>query len=177
LLEREFDTLRELFIEGVPRVYELFRHDERCWLALEDRGGLPLQLQITAHRGDVDLFLKIAIQLAAILSKLHRQDIIHRNVNPRSVFFNPSTGEVQLNDFGLRRNGGEGHWLLHATVEGALPYISPEQTGRDESYHRSPNGFLSLGVSLYELLTGVRPFRSDDPLEITHAHIAKTPAP
>ena len=178
LLEREFETLRELFIEGVPRVYELLRHDGRCWLVLEDRGGFPLQTRLTAHRADLDLFFSVAIQLAAILSKLHRQDIIHRNLNPRSVVLNPATGEVQLTDFSFASGtASESHWLPHRLSSEALPYISPEQTGRMNRATDHRTDFYSLGVILYELLTGVPPFRSDDPLEIIHGHIAKTPQP
>src|SRR5262245_13333528 len=177
LLEREFETLRELFIEGVPRVYELLRQDGQCCLVLEDRGGAPLQAQFATHHADLDFFFKVAIQLAAILSKLHRQDIIHRNLNPRSVVFNPATGETQLTDFIIACGAAsENHWLLPQRLSSdALPYISPEQTGRMNRTTDHRTDFYSLGAVLYELLTGVRPFRSDDPLEIIHGHIAKTP--
>lgn len=177
LLETEFETLREILIEGVPRAYELLRHDGQAWLVMEDRGGLSLQAQLAAHRCDLDLFFKVSIQLAAILSKLHRRDIIHRNLNPRSVFFNPSTGETQLTDFSSASGAAnEGHFLLpHPVSSDALPYISPEQTGRMNRTIDHRSDFYSLGVTFYELLTGVRPFRSDDPLELTHSHIAKTP--
>ena len=177
LLEREFEALRELFIEGVPRVYELLRHDGRCWLVFEDRGGVPLQVLLASHRDDLDFFFKVAIPLAAILSKLHRQDIIHRNLNPRSVVFNPATGEAQLTDFSLASGGAsESHRLLpHRLSSEALPYISPEQTGRMNRATDHRTDFYSLGVILYELVTGVRPIRYDDPLEIIHGHIAKTP--
>ncbi len=177
LLEREFETLRELLIDGVPRVFELLRHDGGCWLVLEDRGGLPLQALMASQRANLDFFFTVSIQLAAILSKLHRHYIIHRNVNPRSVVFNSTTGEVQLNDFSFASGAAaESHWLLpHRLSSEALPYISPEQTGRMNRVTDHRTDFYSLGATLYELLTGVRPFRYDDPLEIIHGHIAKTP--
>ncbi|HSE39071.1 MAG TPA: sigma 54-interacting transcriptional regulator [Blastocatellia bacterium] len=144
---------------------------------MEDRGGLSLQAQLAAHRSDLDFFFKVAIQLAAILSKLHRRDIIHRNVNPRSVFFNLSAGEVQLTDFSYASGtASETHFLLPQRISSeALPYISPEQTGRMNRTIDHRSDFYSLGITFYELLTGVRPFRSEDPLELTHSHIAKTP--
>ncbi|HWO01849.1 MAG TPA: serine/threonine-protein kinase PknK, partial [Blastocatellia bacterium] len=177
LLEREFQTLHELFIEGVPRAYELIRHDGGCVLVLEDRGGAPLQRLLESHRADLDFFFKIAIQAADILSKLHRRNIIHRNLNPRSVIFNGATGETQIAEFSFASGAAsESHWLLpHRLSSEALPYISPEQTGRMNRATDHRTDFYSLGVVFYELLTGVRPFRSDDPLEIIHGHIAKTP--
>jgi predicted ATPase/transcriptional regulator with GAF, ATPase, and Fis domain len=176
LLEREFETLRELSIQGIPRIYQLLRHDGRCWLVLEDRDCVPLQALLPSHSLDLDFFLKAAIELATILSGLHRQKLIHRNINPRSVMINTVTGEVQLTDFSFAsRTAGEGHWLPHQLSREALPYISPEETGRMNRTTDYRTDFYSLGVTLYELLTGIRPFRSDDPLEIIHGHIAKTP--
>jgi predicted ATPase len=93
------------------------------------------------------------------------------------VVFNPATGETQLTDFSFAcRAASESHWLLPQRLSTeALPYISPEQTGRMNRATDHRTDFYSLGVLLYELLTGVRPFRSDDPLEIIHGHIARTP--
>lgn len=177
LLEREFETLSELSIEGVPRVRELLRHNLPCCLVLEDRGGMPLRALLTPRSGNLDFFFKIAVQLTGILSELHRHKIVHRNINPRSVLVNPETGEVQLNDFSFAfRIAAQSQWPLGDQPScDALPYISPEQTGRMNRITDYRTDFYSLGVTFYELLTGIRPFRSDDPLEIIHGHIAKTP--
>jgi predicted ATPase/transcriptional regulator with GAF, ATPase, and Fis domain len=177
LLEREFETLRELFVEGVPRVYEVVAQDGRCYLVLEDRGGVPLESQFASHRSDLDFVFKIATQLASILSKLHRRGMIHGNLNPRSIFLNPATGEVQLTDFTLAsKAASESHWLLPHRLSGeTLQYISPEQTGRMNRATDHRTDFYSLGVVLYELLTGIHPASSHDPLEIIHSHIARTP--
>ncbi|HXU37698.1 MAG TPA: sigma 54-interacting transcriptional regulator [Blastocatellia bacterium] len=177
LIEREFQTLRELVIEGVPRVYDLVRYEGRCWLALEDRGGVPLATINATNSGDLDFFFKTAIQLSAILSRLHRRGIIHRNVNPRSILVNTATGEVQLTDFGFASGvANESHWQPpNQLLSDSLPYVSPEQTGRMNRAVDYRTDFYSLGVTLYELLTGTTPFRSTDPLEIIHGHIAKNP--
>ncbi len=95
----------------------------RCWLVFEDRGGVPLQALLASHRADLDFFFKVAIQLAAILSKLHRQDIIHRNLNPRSVVFNQAAGETRLTDFSFACGpASESHWFLPQRLSSeALP--------------------------------------------------------
>src|SRR5262245_65975259 len=62
LLEREFETLRELFIEGVPRVYELLRQDGQCYLVLEDRCGARIQAQFATAYAGLDLFFKVLFE-------------------------------------------------------------------------------------------------------------------
>lgn len=179
LLEREFEALNSVSIPGVPRAYELVRQEGVCCLVLEDRGGLPLHSLPGSSKRDLDSFFNVASQLALILSELHRQGIIHANINPRSVLVNPDTGEVQLIDFSFAsRTAREGGWPpVHQLSSEALPYISPEQTGRMNRTTDYRTDFYSLGVVLYELLTGNSPFRADDPLETIHRHIAKSPSP
>jgi serine/threonine protein kinase len=113
LLQREFETLRQLSIAGVTGVYEFLRHSAPCCLVMEDRGGKQLEALPTSHGGDLDFFFKVAIQLSAILSELHRRKLVHHNVNPSSVLVNPMTGEVQLIDFSFASGtASESHWPL-----------------------------------------------------------------
>ncbi|HSB10148.1 MAG TPA: sigma 54-interacting transcriptional regulator [Blastocatellia bacterium] len=176
LLEREFETLVALSLDGVPRAYELVRQDHICCLVIEDRGGLPLHA-LPGPNHDLGFFFKVSGQLSLIISELHRRGIIHRNINSHSVLINADTREAQLIDFSFAsRTAGEGGWpLVHQLSSEALPYISPEQTGRMNRTTDYRTDLYSLGVILYELLTGISPFRADDPLEIIHGHIAKTP--
>jgi tRNA A-37 threonylcarbamoyl transferase component Bud32 len=176
-LEREHGLLHGLSLPGVPRAYALERYDHSSCLVLEDRGGTPLATLPGSRPLDVDRFLRIAIELATILAELHRRDIIHQNVNPGSILVHPSTDEVWLADFSLAAKAtGESlaplppHVLRHA-----LAYLSPEQTGRMNRAVDYRTDFYSLGVTLYELAAGVRPFQSGDSLELIHWHIAKTP--
>jgi predicted ATPase/transcriptional regulator with GAF, ATPase, and Fis domain len=179
LLEREFESLRSLSFAGIPRAYELLRFEGGCGLVLEDPGGLPLTSLFASRRPDLGSFFGLAIQLASILAELHKRDIIHRNVNPRSILLDPTDGQVALIDLGLAsRSSAEIREPIPSTLlRGTVAYSSPEQTGR---MNRSPDyrtDFYSLGVTLYELLTGAPPFASDDSLELIHWHIAKTPPP
>ncbi len=173
VLEREFDILRGLNIVGVPHVCELLRNNGNCCLALEDRGGTLLRTITGARQLSLESFFKLAIQLATILSELHRQEITHQNINPNSILFNSETGEVDLADFSLAgRSTGEPQTSY---PRHNLTYASPEQTGRMNRAIDYRTDFYSLGVTFYELLTGRPPFRSEDPLELIHQHIAKTP--
>jgi serine/threonine protein kinase len=177
LLEREFKLLPELAIDGIPRALELLRHDGGCCLVLEDGGGVPLPSLLVSGRLGLDSFFKLAIRLSTILAELHRQEIVHQNINPRSILIHPATGAVWLADLSLAaRSAGEAQAPLPPPLlRDTLAYLSPEQTGRMNRATDYRADFYALGVTFYELLTGARPFTSDDPLELIHWHIAKTP--
>jgi predicted ATPase/tRNA A-37 threonylcarbamoyl transferase component Bud32 len=177
LLEREFETLGTLSLERLVRAYDLLRFDGLTCLVLEDPGGSPLQVFLASHSGDLDFFFGVATRLSAIISELHRNGIIHRYINPRSILVDPASGEVWLTDLSLAvRSSGETQAAIPPRLlRGALAYSSPELTGRMNRSTDYRTDFYSLGVTLYELLTGRLPFWSTDALELIHSHIAKTP--
>src|SRR5262249_21460450 len=102
----------------------------------------------------------------------------HRNLNPRGILHNPTTGEVWLADLSLAVKAVDEIQasLPPHLLRGMLAYASPEQTGRMNRATDYRTDFYSLGVIFYELLTGRLPFDSSDALELIHWHIAKTPA-
>jgi predicted ATPase/transcriptional regulator with GAF, ATPase, and Fis domain/tRNA A-37 threonylcarbamoyl transferase component Bud32 len=179
LLEREFEILQGLSLPGVPGALEMHSGERNCYLVMEDKGDVTLHSLIVTQTLSLELFFKIAIQLSTILGELHQRNLIHRNITPRNIFVHPETFAVQLGDFSrASRNAAEvqspGSLLL---LGEALPYISPEQTGRMNRAVDYRTDFYSLGVVLYEILTGACPFRSIDRLELIHWHIARTPSP
>jgi serine/threonine protein kinase len=83
-----------LSVPGVIRVHELLRYDRGYCLVLEDAGGTPLQALLPWRPRDLDALFKLTIQLATILSELHRQGITHKHLNPWSIRLPPTTNEV-----------------------------------------------------------------------------------
>jgi predicted ATPase len=175
MLEREFEILRALKIEGVPQCLELNKENAR--LVLEDNGGMPLKTLFDSEKLNLESFFKLAIQLANILTELHKQEIILHNINPNAILINPETNKIFLTDFSFAtsQNNNIKTMRLPLSQHSFLSYVSPEQTGRMNRTVDYRTDFYSLGVLFYELLTGNLPFLSDDPLELIHAHIAKTP--
>ncbi|HZH76479.1 MAG TPA: AAA family ATPase [Archangium sp.] len=176
--QREYTLLQRLRgTAGVLTAHGLEVHEERPLLVLEDVGGKPLSEQLgqpfePAH------FLAIAVPLTATLAEVHRRGVIHKDLKPANILLS-ADGRVWLIDFGLATLQQLEHVEAAAgsLIEGTLPYMSPEQSGRMNRAVDYRTDFYSLGVVLYQLLTGRLPFRGRDALEWVHAHIAQAPPP
>jgi serine/threonine protein kinase len=122
-------------------------------------------------------FLNIAIKIAQSLADIHNSNIIHKDINPSNIVYNPETEQVKIIDFGISTQLSRSNPTLKNpnVLEGTLAYMSPEQTGRMNRSLDYRTDFYSLGVTFYELLTGQLPFETTDALELVHCHIAKQP--
>ncbi|PHM11702.1 AAA family ATPase [Nostoc sp. 'Peltigera malacea cyanobiont' DB3992] len=166
----------------IVQTYSLESYQNGYALVMEDFGGISLKDYFTSsgmeYIASLEEFLEIAIALCNTLDILYRERIIHKDIKPANVLINPETKQVKLIDFSIASLlPRETQTLINPNVlEGSLAYISPEQTGRMNRGIDYRTDFYSLGVTFYELLTGVLPFQSNDPMELVHSHIAK-PAP
>ncbi|WP_437753378.1 AAA family ATPase [Sorangium sp. So ce1389] len=178
-LRHEHATLQGLAIAGVPRVHGLATSERGVALVLEDAGGRVLCDLLRERDLDLRTALEIAVALAGILEVLHQRRIVHRDIKPHNILFDLESRAIGLIDFGISARLAQ---EVHAagspeSLEGTLAYISPEQTGRTSRLVDHRSDLYSLGVTLYEMLTSSLPFRSADPAELVHSHIARTPAP
>ncbi len=176
-LQRELDLTNLAASEGVVSAYGIEQEEGVVRLIIEDFGGSSLASQIAEARPSLAESLSIAVAVTRALAVVHDRQIVHKDINPSNIVRNPETGQVKLIDFGissmLRRESVEAQTT--GTVRGTPAYMSPEQTGRMNVSLDYRTDLYSLGVTLYELLTGSLPFRAKDTLEYVHAHIAKTP--
>ncbi|MBN3949784.1 MAG: serine/threonine protein kinase [Nostoc sp. NMS7] len=162
----------------IIQTYSLEPYQNGYALVMEDFGGISLKEWGTGESlRNLTEFLQIAIALCNTLDILYRERIIHKDIKPANILINPDTKQVKLIDFSIASLlPRETQTLINPNVlEGTLAYISPEQTGRMNRGIDYRTDFYSLGVTFYELLTGVLPFASNDPMELVHSHIAKQP--
>jgi hypothetical protein len=149
-------------------------------ICLEDFGGESLKMWLDeTSTFTLDELLTIAIHATEILGQIHGKNIIHKDINPTNLVFNPTTGVLKIIDFGISTQLSKQHLTLKNpdVLEGTLAYMSPEQTGRMNRALDYRTDFYSLGATFYELFTGKVPFESKDAMELVHCHIAKQPMP
>jgi PAS domain S-box-containing protein len=180
---QEYAITQSLNLEGVVKAYSQQNYQRTLVMLLEDFSGESLEHWMR-QRSDfcpmpLATFLQLAIDLADILGSIHATNIIHKNINPGNIVFNPATGVVKIIDFGIatRFNRTNPTFKSPHVLEGTFAYLSPEQTGRTNRLLDYRTDFYSLGITFYELLTGQLPFPSTDILELVHCHIAKQPLP
>ncbi|HTN89400.1 MAG TPA: protein kinase, partial [Sorangium sp.] len=126
---------------------------------------------------DLRRFLTHAVQIASALSKLHKSGTLHLDIRPANLSVHPESGEVAL-DGGLAAVRGDLGLSDETKIKPeSLPYIAPERTGRVDWPIDERADLYSLGVTLYELLSGKLPLDADDAPAWAHAHIARAPVP
>ncbi|MBW4682758.1 MAG: AAA family ATPase [Microcoleus vaginatus WJT46-NPBG5] len=173
----EYQITKSLNLPGVVKVYGLQKYQNTLVMFLEDFGGESLRIYSQHRSFSLEEFLEIAIATTETLGQIHSANIIHKDINPSNIVFNPATVELKIIDFGISTQlTRETPTLKNPNLlEGTLAYISPEQTGRMNRTLDYRTDFYSLGVTFYELLTGQLPFDTEDALELVHCHIARQP--
>ncbi len=124
-----------------------------------------------------DRAAEVAIDVAMALDAAHRQDLVHRDIKPGNVLLSP-TGEVKVADFGIATAiaaGTDNNLTQAGQVMGTATYFSPEQAQGHKVDQRSD--IYSLGVVLYEMLTGDPPFSGETPLSVAYKHVQEKPVP
>jgi predicted ATPase/class 3 adenylate cyclase len=175
----ELELTKDLAAEGIRRAYRREKVDGRHGLVLEYVEAQTLREAFSGGGQPLATFLDVAIRIVEALAQAHDAGIVHKDINAGNVLVDLASGTVKLIDFGIssRVELHTHHLGNPARLEGTLAYISPEQTGRMNRTVDYRTDFYSLGVTFYEMLTGVLPFASSDPMELVHSHIARNPEP
>ncbi len=165
----------------VLKVHAVEEHGDGLMLLTEYFPGAPLSATISAAAtGELDACaaLDTVIPVAEALADIHRLGLVHGDVRPPNILLGDG-GQVKLTGFGVDSLVTREKEAIysHRVLSEVLPYASPEQTGRMNRGVDYRTDMYSLGVVLFEMLTGRRPFEAMDPLELMHAHIAVEPVP
>ncbi|MBW4421515.1 MAG: PAS domain S-box protein [Myxacorys californica WJT36-NPBG1] len=180
---QEYEITHFLNIEGVVKAYSQQDYQRTLVILLEDFGGESLECWMRQQPGfspmPLPTFLRLAIAITDTLGKIHAAHVIHKDINPGNIVFNPNTGVVKIIDFGIATRFSRTNPTFKSLylLEGTPAYLSPEQTGRMNRMLDYRTDFYSLGATFYELLTGQLPFPTRDLLELVHCHIATPPTP
>ncbi|MGA2363086.1 MAG: protein kinase [Candidatus Aminicenantales bacterium] len=174
-------------------IYDIDEHEGKYFIALEFLEGKTLREYLLGKRLDVDQIVDIGIQVAGGLEAAHAKGIIHRDIKPGNIFVTDS-GQAKILDFGLAKllpewrptaeekvapgmptmTAGELLTSPDSTV-GTVAYMSPEQALGKNLDARTD--LFSLGVVLYEMATGILPFRGDTSAALFDGILHKAPAP
>jgi serine/threonine protein kinase len=178
-LEHEYSLAAELDPSWAAKPLAFTRHEGRMVLLLKDPGGEPLDLVLQRDQGQslhLTRFLRIAIGLTTALAQVHRRGLIHKDIKPANVLIDDAdnvwfTGFGIASQLPLERQSP----VPPEIIAGTLAYMAPEQTGRMNRSIDARSDLYSLGVTLYQMLTGALPFAAADPMEWVHSHVAREP--
>ena len=190
------DTARRRFVQEAKlaaaldhpflcKVYEIGEEDERVFISLEYVRGQTLREKLAEGPLALQEAWKTVAEIGEALAEAHQRGIVHRDLKPANIMFTPD-GHVKVMDFGLAKQliqdqgpGGQEQSLTGmtktGTTVGTLPYMSPEQVRGQKMDTRSD--LFSLGVMLYEMLTGEHPFRRSLAADTAVAILGKEPEP
>ncbi len=171
---REIKILAGLNHPNIAALRTALTLDNRLVMIMEYVEGTTLAARVASGPVPPPEALGYIDQVLAALSYAHKMHIIHRDIKPSNMMLTPQ-GVIKIMDFGIARSGNDPGLTMAGTTLGSLYYMSPEQVQGLPADERSD--LYSVGVSLYELVTGERPFQAHSDYSIMAAHIQETPKP
>jgi serine/threonine-protein kinase len=173
--EREALAVGKLRHSNIVQALDFDREGDMYFMAMEFIDGPTLKDEIKARRTEGKPFTlkeitRIFIALCSAIDYAHARGMVHRDLKPANVMINQE-GQVVLTDFGIARIMGATQYTQTGAMSGTPAYMSPEQGQGERGNERSD--IYSLGVMLYELVTGVVPYDGDTPFAVIMKHISE----
>ncbi|MGO9127140.1 MAG: serine/threonine-protein kinase [Terriglobales bacterium] len=171
---REIKVLAALDHPNIAALRTALTLDNQLVMVMEYVEGTTLTQRLQQGPIPVSDAVNYIGQVLDALSYAHQQHVIHRDVKPANMMLTPQ-GLVKLMDFGIARSGDDSTLTMTGTTLGSLGYMSPEQVKGEATDARSD--LYSVGISLYEMVTGRRPFRESSDYSIMAAQVNQPPRP
>ena len=172
--EREAKAAAGLDGPNIATVFEIGEDKGQSYIALQFVDGPTIEDKIAERPLPLDLALDIAIQVAEGLQEAHEKGVIHRDIKAANILLS-SKGQAKITDFGLAHLAERSRLTKSGTTLGTPAYMSPEQAQGQETDHRSD--IWSLGVLLYEMVTGKHPFPGEYEQAVVYGIINEKPEP
>jgi serine/threonine-protein kinase len=172
---REIKVQASLDHPNIAALHTALRLDNQLLMLMEYVEGVTIETVLRSGRIPIDKAIDYTAQVLSALSYAHARGVVHRDLKPGNMIVTPS-GVVKLMDFGIARMAADRKLTQVGRAVGSLYYMSPEQiNGAVDPDPRSD--LYSLGISLYEMVTGARPFQGDSEYSIMAAHLETAPPP
>jgi eukaryotic-like serine/threonine-protein kinase len=171
---REIKLLAGLNHPNIAALRTALTVDNQLLMIMEYVEGTTVAARLEQGPLPVTDAVNYTSQVLEALSYAHQHNIIHRDIKPSNMMVTPE-GVVKLMDFGIARSGDKSDLTATGATLGSLYYMSPEQVKGQPADARSD--LYSLGASLYEMVTGERPFKADSNYSLMAAHIQQPPRP
>ena len=172
--QREIKLMASLNHPNIAALRTAFTADNQLYMVMEYVEGTTMADKLERGPIAVNDAVNYISQVLSAVSYAHQQHIIHRDIKPANMMLTPQ-GVIKLMDFGIARGGDERSLTMTGTTMGSLSYMSPEQVKGEATDARSD--LYSVGVSLYEFVTGQRPFIATSDYSIMAAHVKEMPKP
>ena len=171
---QEYEIAQRIASSAVVRLYDLGVSDEHAWLVMEYFALGDLRRRMRTGVFTPREALRFALAIAHALAAVHKAGVLHRDLKPGNVMLR-GDGSIALIDFGLSKDAALALDVTDTgTIFGTPHYMSPEQGHGEPLDARSD--LYSLGVNLYEMLAGEKPYRAENPMAIVYKH-RKEPMP
>jgi non-specific serine/threonine protein kinase len=172
--EREAKAIASLNHPNIVTIYDVIEADNQICIVMEYVDGDSLRNKIDKGVSDLNEILKLTKQICDGLSEAHKADIVHRDIKPENILID-SHGRVKILDFGLVKLKGVSKLTKDSSTLGTVNYMSPEQIQGKDVDHRSD--IWSLGILLYEMLSGEPPFKGEYESSVHYAILNEEPKP